>query len=327
MANKIKIGVIGAANIAIRSVIPSIASLPDYYQLVGIASRSSDNHNFFLEQYNCIIYDDYENLLNDDSIDAVYIPLPNGLHAEWIEKSLKSGKHVLVEKSLGCTLNEVVYLNCLAKDLKLVLFENFQFRFHPQTKLLIDLLNNEEIGEIRCLRASFGFPPFSNPNNIRYNKKLGGGALLDAGAYTTKISQIILGYDLQVSASSLCKFSNSEVEICGGAYLQDLNTGVFAELAFGFDNYYQCGVEIWGSKGKLITNRLFTAPSDLKPEIIIENNFGKKVINVDASNHFNLMLMHFHNLVQNKINLDIEYLQNIDQARLLFEIKKNAYVK
>lgn len=326
-SNKIQIGVLSTANIAVRSVIPNILNLDDQFVLAGIASRNEHKLIDICNTFKTLPYIGYDTLIEDQTIDAVYIPLPNSLHAEWIEKALNNGKHVIVEKSLGCSLDEVTRLTDLAKKKKLILFENFQFRFHPQTLLIQSLIDENVIGEIRCIRASFGFPPFADKDNIRYQTKLGGGALLDAGAYTTKVSQLLLGFDLVVKAASLNNSDNSEVEIWGGAYLQDDKTGKFAELSFGFDHFYQCGIEIWGSLGILSTNRLFTAPINYEPFISLETIEGKKQIKAEAANHFELMLMHFYQLIKANKDSELEHIQNIDQARLLQEIKNIAYVK
>jgi predicted dehydrogenase len=328
MNSLIKIGVLGTANIALKSVIPNIKVMSDYFQLAGVASRSSDKLLAISKLITCNLYLGYDSLLNDESIDAIYIPLPNALHFEWIKKSLNKGKHVLVEKSLGCSLAEVDYLTNLAKKYNLVILENFQFRFHPQLDLIKEIINNGIIGEFRSLRASFGFPPFLDQENIRYKKELGGGALLDAGAYTTKISQILLGNNLKVNASNLNFNLKYDVDIWGGAYLSNQNSGMFSQLSFGFDNHYQCGIEIWGSKGKLTTNRLFTAPSDYKPEIIIENSSSlKEIVIAPNANQFEKMLLHFYKLINSKVGIDLEHEQNLDQARLLNDIKAIAYEK
>jgi predicted dehydrogenase len=328
MNSLIKIGVLGTANIALKSVIPNIKVMSDYFQLAGVASRSADKLLAISKLIKCNLYLGYDSLLNDESIDAIYIPLPNALHFEWIEKSLNKGKHVLVEKSLGCSLAEVDYLTNLAKKYNLVILENFQFRFHPQLDLIKEIINNGIIGEFRSLRASFGFPPFLDQENIRYKKELGGGALLDAGAYTTKISQILLGNNLKVNASNLNFNLKYDVDIWGGAYLSNQNSGMFSQLSFGFDNHYQCGIEIWGSKGKLTTNRLFTAPSDYKPEIIIENSsLTKEIVIGPNANQFEKMLLHFYKLINTKIGIDLEHEQNLDQARLLNDIKAIANEK
>jgi predicted dehydrogenase len=117
-----------------------------------------------------------------------------------------------------------------------------------------------QIGELRCVRASFGFPPFPDAGNIRYQPELGGGALLDVGAYPIKISQILLGENLSVTAAKTFVDSEKCVDIWGGGFLSQNDGPLFSEIAFGFDHHYQCGIELWGSRGKLTANRLFTAP-------------------------------------------------------------------
>jgi dTDP-3,4-didehydro-2,6-dideoxy-alpha-D-glucose 3-reductase len=316
---KINIGILGCANIAKQSMIPAINNLKEYFILIGIAGRNHDKVDECAKENNTRAFYSYDQLIGHEELDAVYIPLPNALHAEWIEKALKQGLHVLVEKSMACSFDEVNQLNHQAEKSNLVLIENFQFRFHPQLQIIKNLLSNDAIGDLRCLRSSFGFPPFPDINNIRYNKELGGGALFDAGAYPVKISQIFLGHDIQVKAASLKVDNNIGVDIWGGGFLQQKESPLFAEIAFGFDQYYQCNVELWGSKGKISASRIFTSPKDFRPEIILENSNGKEIIKVDEACHFTNMLMHFYILITTKKQVKDEYIQNVNQARLLEE--------
>ncbi|MBV5340291.1 MAG: Gfo/Idh/MocA family oxidoreductase [Deltaproteobacteria bacterium] len=321
----INIGVVGCANIAKRSLIPAILDLKDEYCLKGVASRSGEIAKACAEQFGTESFTGYEELLDSGNLDAVYIPLPNALHSEWIKKALNSNIHVLVEKSLSCSFEDAQRLNQLAKEKHLVLVENFQFRFHRQLSIVKEIVAEGRIGELRCVRSSFGFPPFPDNDNIRYQKHLGGGALLDAGAYPVKIAQLFLGDDIEVKASSLYLDPECNVDIWGGAYLQQSNGPLFAELAFGFDHYYQCTLELWGSKGKLTATRIFTAPPGFSPEILLETAEGKEVISVESDNHFRNMLMHLHRLITTGKGLDAEYEQNIVQARLLEEVKLKAH--
>ena len=322
MTKIINIGVIGCANIADRHVIPSILELKELFSLVGVASRNADKSKWFAEKFDVIPYTGYGSLIEDQTIDAVYIPLPNSLHAEWIEKALNRNLHVLVEKPLACNLLDVERLNNIALHKGLALVENFPFRFHSQLAFTQQLVAEGKIGDLRCLRSSFGFPPFPDKGNIRYKKDLGGGALLDAGAYPVKISQIFLGYDLKVVAASLHVDKELDIDIWGGAFLKQQSGDLFAEIAFGFDNFYQCNLELWGSKGKLSTKRIFTAPPNYKPEVIIDTDSGQEVVPIETDHHFLNMLNHFHLLIVTKIGLEKEYIQNIHQARLLDGLKK-----
>ncbi|MBC2693803.1 MAG: Gfo/Idh/MocA family oxidoreductase [Desulfobacteraceae bacterium] len=324
MKKIINIGVIGCANIADRYIIPSILELKELFNLVGVASRNTDKAKYFAEKFDVLPYTGYEALLEEKDLDAVYIPLPNSLHAEWIEKAFNENLHVLVEKSLACNLQDVERLNQIALDKDLALVENFQFRFHNQLAFIQQLVAKGKIGKLRCLRSSFGFPPFPDKENIRYKKDLGGGALLDAGAYPVKISQIFMGYDLTVAASSLYIDKKLDVDIFGGGYLKQQSGDLFAEIAFGFDNFYQCNLELWGSKGKISTKRIFTAPLGYKPEVVIDTESGRKTISLEADNHFQNMLKHFHSLIITKSWLEEECMQNMHQARLLKELKEKA---
>ena len=187
MKKLIKIGILGCANIAKRYVIPSIMELSDYFTIIGIASRTKEKAYHFSNKFNIDTFVGYETLLENKNIDAVYIPLPNALHAEWIEKAFDKNLHVLVEKSLATTFHDVKRLNEIALEKNLVLVENFQFRFHKQLSAIKNFLKKGVIGELRSVRSSFGFPPFPDEDNIRYKIELGGGALLDAGAYPVNI--------------------------------------------------------------------------------------------------------------------------------------------
>ncbi|OVE79190.1 hypothetical protein BVY01_03355 [bacterium I07] len=324
MNKPVNMGVIGCADIAVRSVIPALNELKDYYHLTGIASRSESKARAAAEEFGSRAFEGYESLLDLKGLDAVYIPLPNALHFEWIEKALSRGIHVLAEKSLGCSFNEVETLNRLAETMQLALVENFQFRFHKQLAVIQQMVNDGTIGELRCLRSSFGFPPFKDRENIRYQMSLGGGALLDAGAYPIKISQLFLGEELYVGAANLNIDPETGVDLWGGAYLKQTEGPLFSETAFGFDHHYQCSLELWGSKGKLVTNRIFTAPPGYSPEILLETADGEKRMTIESDHHFKNMLKHFYSLIREKDGLAAEYKQNASQARLIEEVRKAA---
>ena len=238
-------------------------------------------------------------------------------------KAIDKGIHILAEKSLSVSLNETARIIDKAREKGVAVVENFQFRFHSQLKYIFDLLTKGRIGELRCLRSSFGFPPFNDENNIRYKKELGGGALLDAGAYPVKITQLFLGEDVSVKSAKLFYDEKFGVDTWGGAFLSANDSPLFSEVAFGFDNYYQCNLELWGSKGKITADRIFTAPPGFKPTVLIENENGKKTKHLDADNHFVNMLNYFYELIMNG-DYEEEYRQNVNQSRLLQEVRESA---
>lgn len=325
MSNKVNIGVIGCANIAERFVIPAINEM-DCYNLVGVASRTELKADNFAKKFKTKAYYGYEDLLSA-SLDAVYIPLPNSMHYEWIKKAINKNVHVLVEKSMACTLEDVMELNSLAQQKNIVIVENFQFRFHSQLEQIVKLIEGGTIGSLRNIRSAFGFPPFMDENNIRYQKTLGGGALLDAGAYPLKISQMFLGDDIYVDSASLHISKQFDVDTWGSAFIKQKNGDLTSQVAFGFDHFYQNMIELWGSHGKITANRIFTAAPGFEPTVNIESKKGSEVVKLSQDHHFKNMLNHFYNLIENNKNLDEEYRQNITQARLINELKEKAYAK
>lgn len=316
---KLNIGIVGCANIAKRFIIPTLKEMEEY-NIIGIASRTKETADEFAKDFNIKAFYSYESILEDKSLEAVYIPLPNSLHYEWIKKSLQKNLHVLVEKSMTCSFEETLELNNLAKEKGLVLIENFQFRFHSQLKYIKDLIKSGRIGELRNIRASFGFPPFADSENIRYKKELGGGALLDAGAYPIKISQIFLGDDIYIDSSSLHYDNVKGVDIWGSAFIKKRDENITSQIAFGFDNFYQNNIELWGSKGKISTNRIFTAAPGFEPIIEIETSEGKEVISLTSDNHFKNMLRYFHSQTITKANVEQEYIENVKQSELIAEL-------
>jgi len=311
------IGVLGCANIAMRSVIPAIKSIPDF-NLIAVASRTIEKANEFAQKFQCEAIEGYDKLISRKDIDALYIPLPTGMHLEYVVKALESGKHIIAEKSLGMNYTEVETMVDLAKEKKLLLMENYMFEYHSQHKFVSDLINNNEIGELRLFRSSFGFPPLPK-DNFRFNKELGGGSLLDAAGYPIKAAQIFLGYDVTVKASNLFIDRTLGVDIYGSAYISS-NTSIAAEIGFGFDNFYQCNYEIWGSKGKVTALRAFTPQPDYSPRIILEKDNHRKEFSVPPDNHFVNILKEFLRAIKEK-DVESHYSKLLNQAKLQEEIR------
>ena len=314
--NKIKIGVMGCANIAWRLMIPNIVD-NSKFKLVAVASRSKEKADKFAERFKCKSIVGYDQLLMED-IDCVYIPLPTGMQFDWIIKSLDAGKHVISEKSIATSLNDVEKIIQKAKDKKLCVFENFMFVYHSQFEFVKQKIKDGEIGNIKLLRSSFGFPIFDPENNIRYNKELGGGALLDVGAYTLMASQLFLGLNQKLIATYLNN-AGHEVDFHGSIMLLNENN-IISQLSFGFDNFYQNNIEIWGDKGKITMTRAFTAGPGFMPKVILEKQNEYCEHTLPADNHFTKILDAFVDAVHNKI-FDIKYKQILNQSTLLEKAK------
>ena len=313
MSNKIRVGILGCASIAKRSLAPAFA-LHTGFNVVAIASRTPEKAAEFASPYAATSCS-YEELVARKDIDLVYCPLPTGLHYDWVKRSLKHGKHVLCEKSLACNFEQVKDLVETARVNGCFLMESFQFRFHPQNLYVKRLLAENAIGEIRGLDVKFGFPPFPDgEKNIRYSKALGGGALLDVGAYTVKASTYLLGNDFQVKMAMCGKRHGIDVDLDGHLWLQS-PSGLVSKTTYGFHNYYQCGYEIWGEKGKITTTRAFTAKADFAARVDLATADGVDSETFQAD-HFALMLDHVSSCISRK-EFESEYNECLVQSRIL----------
>lgn len=280
----IRIGIICPSEIAFRRFLPSLKHA-EGFQYVGVAiankeefagatkgilTKELDKAQKFVGTYGGKIFEGYEALVSSDEIDAVYLPLPPALHFKWAEKALLNGKHVFVEKPSTTCLKDTQRLVELAKGRNLALHEDYMFVYHNQLESINDIVRSGEIGDVRLYRITFGFPR-RDACDFRYNKTLGGGALLDAGGYTMKYATTLLGMSGKLIAATANYLPDFEVDMYGSATMVN-EEGVVAQLAFGMDNDYKCDVEIWCSKGTLISSRVLTAPAGFVPTCTIKRN-------------------------------------------------------
>lgn len=317
----IRIGVLGCAKIADSSVIPAIKSLADKFQLKAVASREYKKAQILAQKFDCEPLEGYRNLISRKDIDAVYIPLPTGLHNEWVNKALSCGKHVYAEKSIASTFLQAKKMVQNAKAQNLALMEGFMFQYHAQHRHVMEIIKGGTIGQIRYFSASFGFPPLA-PGNFRYDEAIGGGALMDVAGYPLRAAFLILGNELKVTGSSVYYDPKSGASIYGSAYLSGKN-GVGASIAFGFDNFYQCSYQIWGSKGKITVEKAYTPGPDFIPTFVIENAGGKEVIKSAPDNHFQKVFLEFFHIIVNG-GREKHYNDILFQSQALEQIKNQS---
>lgn len=315
---KINIGILGTSEIAYRRFIPALKKSKKF-KYAGVASRNIEKTERFYLEYGGERYGSYEDIINDNSIDAVYIPLPPALHFDWAKKALENGKHVFLEKPSTTNLKDVENLIRIADEKSLALKENYMFIHHNQTKYILNAVKENLIGDSRLVRISFTFPKRNN-DDFRYNKELGGGSLLDCGGYTINMATKILGEKVDVKYAKLNYLDEYEVDMFGSATLENKD-GLVAQLSFGMDNAYRCELEIIGSKGSIKSERIFTAPSDFSPEIVVETDGKKDIIKLESYDQFLGSLEDFGNCINNKEKRKETYKKLILQSELVEKIR------
>lgn len=344
----IRIGIICPSEIAFRRFLPALQKVSDEIQFsaIGIASpeewfgdlsvvtqeqiaeqqaRELDKAQSFVNQYGGEIVVGYENLVKSSNIDAVYVPLPPALHYKWARLALCEGKHVFVEKPSTTSLTDTVELVDIASSKGLALHENYMFIYHDQLHAVNRLVENGEIGDVRLYRISFGFP-MRQLSDFRYNKALGGGALLDAGGYCMRYANYLLGGNAQITTAQANYIDSFEVDMYGSATMANEN-GTVAQLAFGMDNDYKCDIEIWGSKGTISSNRILTAPAGFVPSYTIKKNQDIQTYPLPADDAFLKSILRFVECVKCEKIRKEEYEILLSQEALVEEFKKLTGIK
>ena len=195
MTERLRWGIMSTANIGRIAIIPGIQA-STFGKVEVLASRDLERARDAARSLGIgRVVGSYEALLEDPDVDAIYIPLPNSMHAEWTIRAAEAGKSVLCEKPLATSTDDVRRQIDACTKHGVSLMEGFMYRFHPQTRRVQELVASGVIGRVREVRAhlSVNILRTLDPGNIRYRDNLGGGALLDMGCYTVNISRMIFG--------------------------------------------------------------------------------------------------------------------------------------
>lgn len=312
-----KIGIICPSEIAFRRFLPSLQRISEFtFAGVAIANpaewtgdgkvtadtkriieKEQQKAQTFIDLYGGKLYVGYENMITSREIDAVYIPLPPALHYKWAKLALQNEKHVYLEKPFTLCLSDTQELIAIAKEKKLAVHENYMFIYHRQLQAVQDLIAQGEIGKVRQYRISFGFPRRSI-NDFRYNKALGGGALLDAGGYCIKYASWLLGATARLVCANVYYDKEFEVDIFGSCTMTN-DEGTIVQMSFGMDCDYKCELEAWGSTGTLTTGRILTAPDGLEPELLIKHNQDYYKRKLPSDNAFEKSICRFYDCLEN----------------------------
>ena len=324
-----RIGIICPSEIALRRFLPALARIPDY-KFVGVAiahksewegaddailSEEENKAQSLIEQFGGQLFKSYKSLINSNETDAIYLPLPPALHYRWGKQALLAGKSILLEKPATTTLNHTNEILELAKSKNLAVHENYMFTFHNQIKAINDIVESGEIGDVRLYRISFGFPRRAS-SDFRYNKALGGGALLDAGGYTIKYASMLLGESAKIVQAQSNFINSFNVDIAGSAVLVN-EKGTTAQIAFGMDNSYKCDLEVWGNKGSLFTGRVLTAPAGFAPELLIKIDNKTVTRKLSADDAFKKSIRYFKQCIDDELTRINNYNTILKQARLV----------
>lgn len=199
MPRALRWGVLGCADIGLRAVVPAIQRARGAV-VAAIASRDLTRARLAAGRLGIEgVHEGYQALLDDTSIDAVYIPLPNALHVPWALRAIERGKHVLCEKPLAITAEGVEEVRAAADRAGVMAMEAMMYRFHPQTRRVVQLVRSGSLGEVQLVSATFTYGLHA-PGDIRLRRDLGGGVLWDVGSYCVHIARLAFGEEPEAAA-------------------------------------------------------------------------------------------------------------------------------
>ncbi len=312
-------GVLGVANIAVRAVIPPLQRARNG-RVVAIASRTAEKARDAARRLEIPrAHGSYEALLADPEVDALYIPLPNSLHREWTIRAAEAGKHVLCEKPLSLTAAECEEMIAACRRRGVVLMEAFMYRFHPRTVRVAQLVADGAIGDVRLVRASFTFR-LQNPENIRLQPDLGGGALYDVGCYGVSISRLVLGEPR--AALAFGQTGSSGVDEVLGAVLQ-FDGNRLAVIDCGLTLSRRQEYEVVGTEGSLTVQTAFL-PGTAEAEIHIVHGTEQSVVTIPGVNQYQLMVEHFADVVAGRVPLSLPPADAVANLRAIEAMLRSA---
>jgi NDP-hexose-3-ketoreductase len=317
----LRVGVLGCADIAWRRTLPAMAACPDI-EVAAVASRDEAKGRRFAAAFGGPRVLGYEELLAARDIDAVYVPLPAMMHADWVAKALRADKHVLAEKPLTADAKTTDELLALAESRGLVLLENVVFPHHSQHARVRQMLADGAVGEPKDFTSVFTIPPLPD-ENIRYHPEIGGGALLDMGIYPIRAALYYLGSALEVLHAVLRVRARTGAVI-SGRILACTPGGVTADLAFGMEHSYRTGCAFAGSSGLMLLDRAFTPPPSLQPVLRIERQDHREEITFPADDQFGNIVRYFANAVLTGSNMLDQSQVSRRQARIIDDVKRAA---
>jgi predicted dehydrogenase len=268
MTKKVKWGVLGVANIAVKKVIPGMQR-GAWSEVTAIASRDLAKAESAARQLNIPrSYGSYEELLQDPEIEAIYNPLPNNLHVEWTIKAAQAGKHVLCEKPISMTVAEAIPLLQTRNETGVKIQEAFMVQTHPQWVSVLAMIRAGRIGEVRSVVGYFSYNN-QDPNNIRNKPETGGGGLMDIGCYMIFFSRLIFSNEPKRVVSLIEEHPATKTDVITSAILDFVGGHSIFTCSTRLTPYQR--VQIIGTRGRIEVQIPVNSPPDQAVKVVIDD--------------------------------------------------------
>lgn len=273
---RVRWGILSTANIGMSKVTPAIQAASNS-EVVAIASRNAERAAAAAQELGIpYAYGSYEELLAAENVDAVYIPLPNDMHAEWVAKAALAGKHVLCEKPLAMSEAEAAEMVRVCDIAGVKLQEAFMYRHHPTWVKVVDLVRSGEIGELVAVQSWFSYYN-DDPTNIRNHVRHGGGAVMDIGCYNINLSRLLFDAEPINVRSIVHRDVGMGIDTLASAILEFPGGGQSAFTCSIRSAGYQ-RVHVFGRQGRIEIEIPFNIPTDVETKIFFTGGGESSVV-------------------------------------------------
>ena len=264
--NELRWGILSTAKIGREKVVPAMQRAART-KVVAIGSRDVERARDYARELSIpTVHGSYEELIADNNVDAVYIPLPNHLHAEWTMAAARAGKHVLCEKPLALSAAEAARMVAVCEHEGIVFAEAFMYRLHPSWQAVLDVVSSGRIGRLSAVQSWFSYYN-DDPTNIRNRVEAGGGALYDIGCYCVSLSRLLFGSEPGGIKGSVLRDPELGVDVLTSGILE-FDSGVASFMCSTRTETDQ-RVHIYGTKGRISVGIPFNIPPDRQTEIYV----------------------------------------------------------
>ncbi len=325
----IRIGIIGAAEICYKAIIYPVSMTPDV-QIAGIASSNYERARLFSARYGIpTVYEDYQSVLDDKSIDAVYIPLANNLHCEWIVAAATHKKHILVEKPICLGSAEFQKINDVVRNNKVVLHEGIMTQSHPWQGYIREVVESKLYGRLLAIDTRFSYELMSKiePNSYRLFPLRGGGVFLDNSPYWIQFLQSCLNINLlNFDASSQFSGPNGiDLKFHAQLYFEE---GMHCSFYTSYEDPFEALHTLTFENASLKVLNFFSPAFGHRLVVNISQSGKFKKIVFDPMNYYCNQLNHFKRMIEKRENPEemTKILERVELIEMLYQFAKSRSI-
>ncbi len=318
---KIKFGILGVSNHFIKRIILPLQASSNCLPY-AIASREIHNAEKAALDYNIpVVSDSYEALINDPEIDAIYIPLPNHMHADWAIKAIKAGKPVLCEKPLALNSRQTKQIIETSEANLVPVMEAFMYLFHPLWQHVRNIIKTKQIGEISYIHSAFSYNNPS-PNNIRNISEYGGGGLMDIGCYAISVPRFLTQTEPERVVSLMKIDDQFQTDVHASALLDFGHVRASFQISTLSDPFQK--VDIIGTAGSITIPLPFNTYVDTTSTITINSGQGSREVSFPVADPYGLMFEAFSHALLNNHPMPVNIHDALNNMKVIDAMRKSA---